>query len=548
MHTPLSVKDEQLAEDFERFVEFGTVLDKKTRRYLVRYMQHKLGWRVPPRPIELNTYQRYFTKALDKIFGDKLMNMLKHQKVLGRQLTQEALKWMRQIHIKMQEEDPFGPEKKHIEQWGVTPLNQVVERWDSLYNYLMTKYEKQNLDISFYQSKVMELTKGRSYELMSDEAKKELEVVITDLLSQWDALVQAKSLEHELQKFEEHLEDFQVEIEGRIDEHQRLTSLIGPFAEYIGRSWDMSRKLWEKTSFDVLEKYRELLEDEESVKVLADLLGQMREAEIELEEESYEKVIVNKKWITDPMIREEIDGVEESNNLNALLSGEAALLGDDHTETVFLRKFAEKRLMTFRYQSRRLVTSKEHELETYQKVKQKEKGPFIICVDTSDSMRGRPEHIAKVLSFAILKMAASEDRRAYLINFSTQVETIDLHDLSRSLDAIARFLTMSFHAGTSISMALYEVLRQLDTENYKDADVLVISDFIMYRVEQDIIERMRHHQINRGTQFHCLTLSAQPVDQFLQVFDTNWIYDPEQKGIIKELSNDMRTINGREVW
>ncbi|HAA57674.1 MAG TPA: hypothetical protein DCE42_23100 [Myxococcales bacterium] len=535
-------------EDFERFVEFGTLLDRKTRRYLVRYLLHKLGEAHPPHPIELDTYQRYFTRALDRIFGGKLLEMLKRQKLLGKQISKEYLKWMRQIHIKMQEDDPFGPEKRRIEQWASTPQDQFIDRWATLQDYLSTKYTKQDLDVTFYQEKLDKLVRNRPLAMLSKEEQQELELVFTDLLSQWDAIVQARSLEHEMQNFEEQLDDFQSELEGRIDEHQELTSLLGPFAEYIGRSWDMSRKLWERTSFNVLEKYKELLKDEDSVRILADLLGQMREAEIELEEESFEKVIVNKKWIDDPMIREEIDGIEESNNLNALLSSEASLLGDPLTETVFLRKFSEQRLMTFKYQSRRLVTSKEHELETYQKVKQKEKGPFIICVDTSDSMRGLPEHIAKVLCFAILKMAAEDDRRAFLINFSTQVETIDLYDLSRSLDAIANFLQMSFHAGTSISMALYEVLRQLDTESYKDADVLVISDFIMYRVEQDIVERMRHHQINQGTQFHCLTLSSTPVEQFMGLFDSNWIYDPEQKGVIRELSNDMRTIRGREVY
>ena len=65
--------------------------------------------------------------------------------------------------------------------------------------------------------------------------------------------------------------------------------------------------------------------------------------------------------------------------------------------------------------------------------------------------------------FAILKMAAEENRRAFLVNFSVGIQVLDLHDISRSLDDIAKFLQMSFYSGTSIPLALIEVLRQLET-------------------------------------------------------------------------------------
>ena len=158
-------------------------------------------------------------------------------------------------------------------------------------------------------------------------------------------------------------------------------------------------------------------------------------------------------------------------------------------------------------------------------------------------MRGRPEHLAKVLCFAILKMAARENRKAYLINFSTGIQTIDLYDIGRSLDEIAGFLRMSFHGGTDITLALYEVLRQLQTESYRDADVLVISDFIMYKIEDDILARIKYHQQNNGTQFHSLTLHEDPNAEVIIQFVTNWVYDPEGKGIIRELKGMLNVMD-----
>jgi len=334
-------------------------------------------------------------------------------------------------------------------------------------------------------------------------------------------------------------------VQAKVNEYQKLTKLVSPFAEYVGSYWDMSRELWQETSFDALQKYSDLLEDEQSIKELADMLGKMREAEIEIEEEEFEKTIIRQEWVVDEQMKSEIAGVHESDDLNNLLSSEAGLLGDEGTESLFLKKFADKSLMTFRYEDRRLQKSEDHFTEINQRVRQKEKGPFIICIDTSESMNGRPEQIAKVLCLGILKMAAQENRRAYLINFSQGIETLDLHDIANSVDQIANFLRMSFYGGTDISLPIYEALRQLNTNNYEDADVLVISDFIMYKVDDDILQDVKFYQQNKNTQFHSLTLSDQPNSKILDVFDTNWVYDPKQKGIIKELTAGLQTIRER---
>jgi hypothetical protein len=41
-----------------------------------------------------------------------------------------------------------------------------------------------------------------------------------------------------------------------------------------------------------------------------------------------------------------------------MLSAEASLLSDDQTELLFLKKYADKKLMTFRYEDRKLVSQR----------------------------------------------------------------------------------------------------------------------------------------------------------------------------------------------
>jgi uncharacterized protein with von Willebrand factor type A (vWA) domain len=188
------------------------------------------------------------------------------------------------------------------------------------------------------------------------------------------------------------------------------------------------------------------------------------------------------------------------------------------------------------------VTSKHTEVEVNRKVRQKEKGPFILCVDTSESMAGKPEQIAKVMSMGILKMAARENRKAFLINFSAGVKTLDLHSIADSIDQIAAFLRMSFHGGTDISLALNEALRQLENQDYHEADILMVSDFIMYRVDRDTLQQVHKARHSRGTRFHSLTLSQRPNRKILEAFDTNWVYDPEGKGIVRELRRSLEEI------
>ncbi len=378
---------------------------------------------------------------------------------------------------------------------------------------------------------------------ISLDNRKQLDILIDDILAKWDALLYVKILDFQMEKFREEQEEYIEFLNQKVVEYNKLRTIVEPFSEYFG--WDLSRKLWQKTSFDLIESYRNLLEDERSVKDLADLLGSMREAEIEMEEETFEKTIIKQEWVRDEMLKSEIVGTETSDKLTNMLSSEASLLSDEDTESYFLKKYADKKLLTFRYEDKKLVKSVDHIMEVNQRVKQKEKGPFIVCIDTSESMDGTPEKIAKVMTMAILKMSMNQNRRAYLINFSTGIQTLDLYNIAESIDEIANFLKMSFYGGTDATLALYEALRQLDKEGYEDADILMVSDFIMYKLGEDVKQQITHYQVNRNTQFHALAIGDQTNTDVLNYFDTNWQYNPKEKGIIRALSKGLKDIGDR---
>ena len=535
---------EQLEQEYGRFVEFGNLLDRKMRKYLVQYLRNKLE---PDRFLlpELNDqYYAYFQKALDGIFSiPGLLGLAQGNEKIKKQIVLDTLHWLRKTYDKARTKNPYDDELNRLEGWAVTPLHVFTQRWPALPTFLKATYSKDELDSNFYKDRFNKLVGSRTLEAIPREDKEKAERLLKDVLAQWDALLHAKILDYQLRKLEEEREAFTDLLSKKVEEYQQIKELAAPFSDYL--SWDMSRELWEETDFDIIHQYDELLRDEQSLRELADLLGRMREAEIEIEEEAFEKSIIRQEWKVDEAAKSEIVGVHESDDLSNMLSSEVSLLSDEDTELLFLKKYADKNLLTFRYEDRKLVQSEDHYMEINQRINQKEKGPFIVCVDTSESMTGRPEQIAKVLCLGILKMAIRENRRAYLINFSRGIKTLDLHDVANSIDEIAGFLRMSFYGGTDVSLALYEVIRQLRGNDYQDADVLIISDFIMYTIDADVLRDVRFFQQNKDTQFHSLTLSEEANPEVLEFFDTNWVYDPKQKGIIRELTKGLKGLGER---
>jgi hypothetical protein len=69
----------------------------------------------------------------------------------------------------------------------------------------------------------------------------------------------------------------------------------------------------------------------------------------------------------------------------------------------------------------------------------------------------------------------------------------------------------------------------------------MVSDFVMFRIRDAITERIRREQ-HKGTRFHSLTLSAKSNVEVLENFDNCWVYDPDQKTIMRQLLEDLRAI------
>jgi uncharacterized protein with von Willebrand factor type A (vWA) domain len=531
----------ELEEALERFIKFGTLMDARTRRYTVAWMRAKFSDGGLPEMLN-SAYFDYFKAELEKLFDEEtLLKIGRKHEVLGLQIIRDILEWFRATFEREAAQHPYGDELTAIGGWGIRPISNFAGAWSALFRQIGLYYSATEFSVGYYESQFKILFAGNKLPESSAQLQ-QAEYLITDVLSQWDAKLQGKILQWQLNQFREAFEEFTQKLHRKVEQFDTFTSLMMPFSDYLDRYWDLSTPGFQDVDLDILKHYDALLNSEDNIRKLAELLGRLRKAEIDAEEETYERTFIRRKRVTDPDSPVAIDGVKPWNSIRHALASELALFSEPDTNAVFLKKWADNQLLNFSFSDSRLVSHHEVYAESKEVKKTRRKGPFIICVDTSGSMEGEPERIAKVLCFAVLKVAAETQRSAFLINFAQGITVLDLDEIGHSLDDLIAFLRMSFRGGTDISLALHEALQKLETENYKDADVLVISDFIMYRVSEELTNRVKSQQFNKGTRFHNVTISDQGNPEVMAIFDNSWVYDPDARDIVHHMHAHLKVV------
>lgn len=166
--------------------------------------------------------------------------------------------------------------------------------------------------------------------------------------------------------------------------------------------------------------------------------------------------------------RETVVGVRVGGELSDALACELALLATPETEDLFFQRFIEHRLICLELLGTTTETTPTDE----------RRGPAIACVDTSGSMQGAPEAVAKALILAVIRQLVPQGRSVQLLLFGGPGEAapIEIQRGSKGLAHLLDFLSMGFHAGTDYDTPLLRALELLKTDAYAKADVLVVTD------------------------------------------------------------------------
>lgn len=520
---------------FSKFENFGSITDPAKRKELAKAIYEQLQKKTGKGIGFANSDTENFATAINDILNNEtLKELCRKDSKLAEKVTQEVLEFINKAKKEINtSENPFEIESELLQTFKETRKNNFNEKWKPTSGFLKENYSKKQMDCNFYNEEFRQ-------SLTQKDGQRSFDSVKEHLTEKWDNLLYSKQTQWELGIIDNWRKKIAEELYKRIEELKKLQELLEPFTNELGRLFDMSKGNWQKSNFDILKRYAEFLKQDKALQQLAEMLGEMRQAEKEFEEELFSNTAIKSKCKSEYASKADLIGVKESDDLSSLLPAETALLSDKTLQSVFIKKFAEKKLQTFEYQAKALSFKEEEFQDKRQKEKEEAKGPFIICVDTSGSMHGTPETVAKTLCFAILKIAIRENRKCFLISFSTGIEIINLTDLKNSLEKIIEFLSMSFHGGTDAAPAMREALRQLQSNDYKKADLLMISDFVMPSFDKQTQEQIKTAKENR-TKFHSLVIGTSQNQSVIADFDNNWFYNPDRQDSILTL---VKNLNG----
>ncbi|MBG0761548.1 protein viaA [Vibrio cidicii] len=296
----------------------------------------------------------------------------------------------------------------------------------------------------------------------------------------------------------------------------------------VGRLWDMAAAKLSKTDVSVMKRYAEFLKKNKGLQEIAEQLGRMAN---EVDDPDLYRTPAEDLQMVEEKSDEATDdivGIHESDDLNKLLPNETMFLAYPELEVVFYKHLADKRLMNYRVKgkSRTLRKVKAHKPDNQQV--EIEKGPFVICVDASGSMSGFPEQSAKAMAYALMQIALAEERDCYVILFSTEQITYEL-TRQDGLREAADFLTYTFHGGTAFEPVLLKSIELMSGEKYRNADLVVLSDFIAPRQSEEMLAKVEQLKLQQN-RFHAVSLSKYGNPELMSMFDHCWSYHPSLVG------------------
>jgi uncharacterized protein with von Willebrand factor type A (vWA) domain len=304
----------------------------------------------------------------------------------------------------------------------------------------------------------------------------------------------------------------------RIRAWNSVEEVFGELGRKLQLGWDLTRGVLHQTGWEQVMKIHELIKRLPQVAEVARTIGRLREADNAVVTETraivkaVSRVVEELQLVRQPDFREETEGVHRSADLPRMLPAETMLLRHPAGRKLWQARLAEHSLATYQVSGygletvRRTETEYVESTETFQR--KLDRGPVIVCLDTSGSMSGVPEIVAKAITFELMRLAAAEQRKCYLFTFSGPRDlagrelTLDQHGLQRIID----LLSMSFHGGTDISSPMRDAVGKLSQAGWERADVILVSDG-EFSVPEDILHLVSTAKRHKALRVHGLIIA-----------------------------------------
>jgi uncharacterized protein with von Willebrand factor type A (vWA) domain len=229
---------------------------------------------------------------------------------------------------------------------------------------------------------------------------------------------------------------------------------------FPGRNWSYSVKELKKEPFylqlKMLKTYSTFFENNHDLRRIVDFIGRR-----EFDPPS-DRIRLS------PFGKNRIQTVRFSDSINNLLPMEAAKLLNPSLKRKFYADMLEGKLLSYQMLGKHYAGPPHL----------KPKGPMIVLVDTSGSMHGAPQTLAKsaVLAMAKRMLSQRRDMKVILFASTSQHLEIELSRRKKTSEKFLNFLIYTFGGGTDFNTALASGLKSLKEKDFQGADLLFITD------------------------------------------------------------------------
>lgn len=213
----------------------------------------------------------------------------------------------------------------------------------------------------------------------------------------------------------------------------------------IMRGWGCTSGKMRHTPFETLRDALERIRASQNLKDFSEILGRMR---------------LLASQIGGGLGKPRPGKIDIGDDLPNALASEKMLFLNPATRKDLVRRMTENEVFTHTVESRGSG-----------------RGPIVVCVDLSSSMRGDQERWAKATALALLEIAHKQGRSVVVILFESHIK--DVVEFPHGKIDLAKLLQVAecgASGGTDFEIPLDEACKWLNRSRYKQGDVVFITD------------------------------------------------------------------------
>ncbi len=230
-----------------------------------------------------------------------------------------------------------------------------------------------------------------------------------------------------------------------------------------------------------------------------------------------------------------VDGVRRSRTLARMTGGESLNLTHPVLRRLWRARFAEAQLLTYDDRAREQAQRPQPQPRPQalrHTTTQAGRGPLIVCLDTSGSMRGAPENVAKACVLQALRSAHVGRRACRLLAYGGPDELLE-RDLAMDTDGLSHLLDLmgqSFDGGTDVQTPLERAAALVQTTAWQEADVLIVSDG-EFGVTHQTLAQLRDAKQSLALRVHGILIGDRETVGLAEVCDQlHWVREWRRYG------------------